>query len=70
MPGRRRGGGGRLPVKMLKFRPCEMAFPAILEGNFGNFVMFPWCEIYVIKASNLSFDISVVRMKYFDSESR
>jgi hypothetical protein len=41
-----------------------------LEGNFGNFVMFPWCKIYVIKASNLSFDISVVRMKYFDSESR
>jgi hypothetical protein len=56
-------------VIILKFRPSEMAFSAILGSPFEDFQTFNEelipCKIYVSNAINLFPDLSVVRRKSF-----
>jgi hypothetical protein len=50
-----KGGGvqGRLPGKILKLRPSDMAFPAILESSFGNFGILSLISARIVAPSSL-----------------
>ena len=49
------GGGvrGRLPGKILKLRPSDSQFPAILESSFGNFGILSLISARIVAPSSL-----------------